>query len=38
MRELKAKVPRAELRKLSNIDGLIDLPAPTPARECLARG
>ena len=25
MRELKVKVPRAELRKLTNIDGLIDL-------------
>jgi acyl carrier protein len=25
MRELKVKVPRPELRKLSNIDGLIDL-------------
>ena len=25
MRELKIKVPRAELRKLTNIDGLIDL-------------
>ena len=25
MRELKVKVPRAELRKLSNIDGLIDM-------------
>jgi acyl carrier protein len=25
MRELKVKVPRAELNKLTNIDGLIDL-------------
>ncbi len=25
MRELKVKVPRPELRKLANIDGLIDL-------------
>ncbi len=25
MRELKVKVPRPELRKLSNLDGLIDL-------------
>jgi acyl carrier protein len=25
MRELKVKVPRAELRKLTNIDGLIDM-------------
>jgi acyl carrier protein len=25
MRELKVKVPRAELRRLTNIDGLIDL-------------
>ncbi len=25
MRELKIKVPRAELAKLSNIDGLVDL-------------
>jgi acyl carrier protein len=25
MRELKVKVPRAELNKLQNIDGLIDL-------------
>ena len=25
MRELKVKVPRAELRNLTNIDGLIDL-------------
>jgi acyl carrier protein len=25
MRELKVKVPRAELRKLTNINGLIDL-------------
>jgi acyl carrier protein len=36
MRELKVKVPRAELRKLANINGLIDLlhrvlPADTPA-------
>jgi acyl carrier protein len=25
MRELRIKVPRAELSKLSNIDGLVDL-------------
>ena len=25
MRELKVKVPRAELNKLTNIDGLVDL-------------
>jgi len=25
MRELKIKVPRAELSKLSNVDGLVDL-------------
>jgi hypothetical protein len=25
MRELKVKVPRAELSKLENIDGLVDL-------------
>ncbi len=38
MRELKVKVPRAELSKLTNIDGLVDLlhqvatqPAPTAA-------
>jgi hypothetical protein len=37
MRELKVKVPRAELRKLSNIDGLVDLlyrmvSAPAPEK------
>jgi acyl carrier protein len=36
MRELKVKVPRVELRKLTNINGLIDLlhrvlPAESPA-------
>ena len=37
MRELKIKIPRSELTKLTNVDGLVDLLHRTAGEQALAK-